>query len=666
MECEKKAPDTTPNDKQGIINNTKYDIEVNKRFCIDCAHYPIMQGISCINNTIPSFTTPSCDKFEEGIQQTTEQNNIDNVVKKATCKICPVFDRSGFCYRKNKANDENTAVCNLYGKYASPKTEKTNIIETPQHIKDKANEILKSGDPVKFIFDIHQRYHVGDPVLSLARIAAVGNQSALNTRGIQPAADGESGKGKSDGDKKFAHLLPSEYVLLGTVSDKVLYYMKELKAGTYICSDDVNLSEDLTSTIKRATSNFQQKTPYHTLDKDRGVISNELPERLVFALNSVDATTSLQLINRQFNCSVDESHEQDERVFEYQQIEGMIGQDELPINDDVLTCREIFREIKKHLFRVAIPYNYLIEWTDIENRRNFPMFEDMIRGFAVYFFKQREMHDNILFADFSDFERAIQLYTKRTEQQGRKLTDAELRLILAISKEDHADIKTLMKATGLSQGRISQLMKGKGKDNDSGLIHKVKGLHCEDETITTGTGAVKKKFYSISNFNPEAYKNPVVWIDDIAKDEFSRYYHDITTILLSKIKDSNHDITYITFNNNIHSNKKYNELLGFVLFGKNSKRGNNGNNVATDAEQKGNNVGNSVGNNATILPSTTILPQNTAIEIVIPILKEKFDKINHSSHESIMVELMVLSELNNIDDTVLEKIVSDYCKLRGW
>lgn len=551
-----------------------------ERLCGNCFYNPGREPYVCQTKLKQvNFSNPGCEQWVDEIYK-----NFGDY-EKATCKTCKNFPENGYCLTKRAGVIPTKSACNRYIAEGTPEKEPEKEPELPPHIKDEANKVLETGDPVKYIFDAHQRLHIGDHILTLTRITAVGNQSASNTKGIQPSADGGSGKGKSDGDKKFVHLLPKEYVLSGSISDKVLYYKKDLKPGTYIYSDDVVLSEDLISTIKRATSNFQQHTPHHTLDKDRNVLENYIPPRIVWGLNSVDNVNSLQLINRQFGCSVDESTEQDERVLLYQKKCGMLGTNELPETDDVLICREIIRDIKKHIFKVIIPFNYLIEWKDASNRRNFDMFEDMIRGFAVFRYKQRETHGDILIAELQDFKDAEDLYGNRTEQQGRQLTDSELKLITVLNKVEIADSKELQILTGFSQGRISHLMKGKGKDSDSGLIHKVKELHYEKTSVATKTGATTKMFYSLSGFDENAYKNKVVWIDEKAREEFSHYYHTITTLLLSKIKNREHTITTNTTNTILHSNNKYNDLLHSILniHVKNGNSGNNGNSEAADS-----------------------------------------------------------------------------------
>ncbi|MDO8725119.1 MAG: hypothetical protein Q7J35_03510 [Candidatus Methanoperedens sp.] len=552
-----------------------------------------------------------------------DKKSFDSYVK-ATCKLCKYFPDNGYCTKKRTGVKPEKSACNQYAPEGTPDYIEEKEPEAPLHIREKANEVLEKGDPVKYIFDTHQRLHVGDGILTLTRIAAVGNQSVVNTKGIQPSTDGNSGKGKSDGDKKFVHLIPKEYVLSGSVSDKVLYYKKDLKPGTYIYSDDVILSEDLTSTIKRATSNFQQYTPHYTLDKDRNVLENHIPPRIVWGLNSIDNVNSLQLINRQFGCSVDESVEQDENVLLYQKVCGMLGTDELPETDDVLICREIIRNIKKYLFKVIIPFNYLIEWKDASNRRNFDMFEDMIRGFAVFRYRQRERHEDILVAELQDFDDAEKLYGYRTEQQGRKLTDSELKLIHILNEVGIANSKELQELAGLSQGRVSHLINGKGKDSDSGLIHKVKELHTEKRTELTANGNVTKIYYSMTGFDENKYKDRVVWIEAEARKEYLAYYPDITGLLLSKIDNSDLVITNITYITSLHSNNKYNNLLEIIFSGKTEKniilcktekRGNKGNKQTTDSDSTKVIRGNKQGNKHSLLPPKTNKSDNNVTEL---------------------------------------------------
>jgi hypothetical protein len=303
----------------------------------------------------------------------------------------------------------------------------------------------------------------------------------------------------------------------------------------------------------------------------------------------------LQIINRQFGGSVDETPEQDSRIFEFQVSKAMFGTIDMPETDNVLICREIIKDIKNQFFNVRIPFSYLIEWKDKGNRRNFEMFEDMIKAFAVFRYRQRISKDDILFAEIADYEDAEQLYSKKAANQRTKLSDSELKLCTILAGKDEADIRTLMRETGLSQGRISVLINGK-KDTDSGLIHKVKGFSIEQRTEALNPGdldntaKVTKKYFSLEGFNPEVFKASVVEIGEKERLEYLAYYRVITGLLLSKTDKQRGVITDITLINKIHSNVKYQDILNSLFSPKSSlihdsaNIANNANNPAIDTE----------------------------------------------------------------------------------
>jgi hypothetical protein len=83
--------------------------------------------------------------------------------------------------------------------------------------------------------------HIGDVNLARSLLVSIGIQSVLNSEGIHPKVNGESGKGNTHCCKAMAHLLPEEYPIETTLSDKAIYYMN-LRPGSVVFSDDVNLS----------------------------------------------------------------------------------------------------------------------------------------------------------------------------------------------------------------------------------------------------------------------------------------------------------------------------------------------------------------------------------------------------------------------------------------
>ena len=140
-----------------------------------------------------------------------------------------------------------------------------------ENIQERADDILENGNPIEFILKVHQSMHVGDINLGKTLLISIGVQSVKNSEGIQPKVSGDSGKGKTQSCKAMAHLIPSEWIFETALSNKVIYYMK-LKPSTIIFSDDINLSEDCGSVIKRSTLSFQKGDVYITFSTSKGKI----------------------------------------------------------------------------------------------------------------------------------------------------------------------------------------------------------------------------------------------------------------------------------------------------------------------------------------------------------------------------------------------------------
>lgn len=367
-------------------------------------------------------------------------------------------------------------------------------------IKAKAIEIAEKGNPLDFILNTHQSIHVGDGITAKVLVTSIGSQSVLNSEGIQPKGTGESGKGKSHSFMSMLHLVPKEYAVRTTLSDKAIFHM-DIKPGSIIFSDDTVLSQRLEGTIKRATSNFQEGDIHTTLDKDHKLKELHFPGRVVWWLTSVDESQSSELINRQVGIGVDESTEQDVKVLEHQKELAEKGTIKYPETEEVLICREIIRDIKEHPYPVKIPFAKAIIWNDPGNRRNFDIFCDMIRAFAVIRHMQRKKDDKgFLIAELGDYEEAERLYLSIARTQTTKLNDTELKIIETLLTLNECDGETLQIKAGITKGRFSQIMNGKkGKTSKIGLIEKVKGLTVSKVYEQKGRRSYSKYIYKVNN-----------------------------------------------------------------------------------------------------------------------------------------------------------------------
>lgn len=332
-------------------------------------------------------------------------------------------------------------------------------IPKQEHV-ERATALLEGGDPVAFILTTYNSQHVGDKDIGEGILLGTAAQSILNSLGVPSKLTGDSGKGKSHAARAIMHLHPQDYVLYASLTDKAAWYLDTLKPGMTVFSDDVKISDDLESIIKRSTSNFQRETtrfmPRRDRDGKTSTIEQKIPARLNWLLTSVSTQGSDELIKRQMGYDVDTSDAQDKAYIEFEKIRAEKAVEEFPTTDDVLTCREIIRIIKENedgtvrIMGVDIPFASRVVWTDTENRRNFNIFMDMVRSFAMLRFMQRERsEDGNVIATIDDFNDAKRHYGVRAGMQALHLDEKQKRFCQHLAQEggeaDTATMQALMK-----------------------------------------------------------------------------------------------------------------------------------------------------------------------------------------------------------------------------
>lgn len=354
-----------------------------------------------------------------------------------------------------------------------------------EKIDELAERILCRGDPIKFILKTIENKHIGDTYTQEAICISIACQCCTNTQGIQVSVNGKSGTGKSHAVKCHLHCVPRKWRKETSLSAKSAYYMK-LKPGMIIFSDDKDPDPDFQEIIKRASTNFQENTVHNTV-KDQCNTELFIPARINWYLTSVESHVSDEVLNRQLTFESDTSTEQDEKVHMHQKNEAMRGENGQEINRRVLICRRIYAKLKENLFKVRIPFADRIEQADISNRRIFPLFNDMVIGYAAFKWKQRKQGEGgYLLAEEEDFRRAKKLFESRAENTITKLTEPETKIIKCIvdKKESGCTINEIVEKTEIKYQTVNRLLNGRKERNTGGLLGKVKGLKKEEVTIT--------------------------------------------------------------------------------------------------------------------------------------------------------------------------------------
>jgi hypothetical protein len=262
------------------------------------------------------------------------------------------------------------------------------------------------------------------------------------------------------------------------MSSKSLYYHPNLKSGTIIYSDDANFTDDTIATLKQSTSNFQMAVKHRTV-VNQEYAEYSIPERCSFWFSTVDGIPDDQLANRFLNADVDGSKEQDLRV--YNHIKAKELDLNLLIDDDVLICRCIFDILDKEQYTIIVPFINAIEWTNVENRRNFQKFLDIIRSITLFKVMQRQKSNGYYLSEIEDFYKALSIYKGTSKNNATNLNDLEIKVLKSI-EEKPATMQNLMRLLGVSRTRIMHILHG--KDGHSGMLAKVPQLNKIDRSNT--------------------------------------------------------------------------------------------------------------------------------------------------------------------------------------
>jgi len=327
---------------------------------------------------------------------------------------------------------------------------------------------------------VWNRLHVGDTNIGENLLSSIGCTQVTNAKlGAHQKPSGGSGKGKSSAFQNMILLLPAHKCIVGSMSSKALFYDPNLKPGTITYTDDAQFSSEVVDMMKQATSDFQAETKHRTVNADRKFETHSIPPRTTFWLSSVGSIQDEQLATRFYFGQVDESPEQDERVYEKQK-ERMKQSTTLEKDPDILTCRCIFEIIFQNVYNVAAPYIDAVSWNDKEHRRNHDKFLDMLAGITVFKFIQRDSINGMLVSTINDYDRAIRIYNGTAKSNALCLNEDEQMILWALSSGQELTSKQLYtnaKGFGYNKAERTMTRTIKGDKGNTGMLTKVNDLN---------------------------------------------------------------------------------------------------------------------------------------------------------------------------------------------
>lgn len=369
-------------------------------------------------------------------------------------------------------------------------------VETKQaqgELRDKAIENLKTGDPAEYFLKQYRRLHLGDELVMRLILLTACIQHCDHSFGIQPAADGVKGSGKSSSISSALFLFPQEYVYIGTFSAKALFYAG-LRRGTIVFSDDTIPDDEMIGVLKRAMSAFHEPVRHLTLNKERKEEWKEMPPETVFILTSVGTSIDDQLRDRQVIVPIDKNPELDKQYVEFLEQRALSGESPNAVTKEIEVCREMMRIIKSHRFRVAVPFADKIRFSDdaMSSRRAINQFMDYLWGSTILNFQNRKPQEYEGYiqvtATEADFTAANTLFPRSEYQWGLKLSKREKQVFDLIANAGSLGIEEsrIVQTLKVDKGGCFRLLHGDKKNNQAGLVDKAPVTFVNEYNKDTG------------------------------------------------------------------------------------------------------------------------------------------------------------------------------------
>jgi hypothetical protein len=372
--------------------------------------------------------------------------------------------------------------------YPIARKEKSKREEFDWRVKAKAWKILRTGDPLQYLTESCGRVVLGADTAFKKLACCISAQNVNQTAGMHPKLSGESSGGKTITVYSFAHHLPAEMVIKGSMSSKAGFYHQDGDRVFRILDDYQAGNEDLDTLIKQSSSEFHQPYTHRTVANHAAVILT-IGKEQTWAITSVDGSQDIQVLNRQLPINVNDSIELTKLVNNKTVERYVKGELLQPVDKPVLVSRAIFQILRDEGYvNVRIPFGDRIEWIDTSNRRNPSIFMDLLISItAMNRFQREKDPGGFYLATEDDFNAARALFAdKDAEELVKRLTARERDVInLLIANADGLTRDEIAGRLKIAPDRVSQIIGG--QRGSGGLRQKVQIKEVkESQSVRTG------------------------------------------------------------------------------------------------------------------------------------------------------------------------------------
>lgn len=399
--------------------------------------------------------------------------------------------------------------------YPISRTATTTKEEFEPEIKAKALDILQNGDPVQYVADSCGKLVLGAEKAFKKLTCCIADQNVNQSAGLHPKLNGDSSGGKTHTVYTFAHHMPREAVIKGSMSAKAGFYHNDGARVLRILDDYQAGNEDLDTVIKQTSSEFHAEYTHRTVANHEAKTLTISSEQ-TWAITSVDSAQEIQVLNRQMPINVDDSVDLTIQVNNMTVKRYCNGDRQYPVTEAVLVSRCIIQTLRDEGYiDVRVPFGDRIEWLDTTNRRNPSIFMDLVVAYTSMFRYQREKDaEGFYLATEEDFGAARMLFTdKDGEELVKRFTKKERETLeFLVSRPSGITQDDLAEHLGVSRQRAGQIIYG--QKGLGGLMQKVaikeKDLSEMVRLSDDNSRTIRMKIYSLKDYDKFAGFDAVV------------------------------------------------------------------------------------------------------------------------------------------------------------
>jgi len=460
-----------------------------------------------------------------------------------------------------------------YDLYPLVPIEKSNKEEFPPEIKEKALNILKTGNPVQYIADGCGKLVLGAEKAFKKLTCCISVQNVKSSSGLHPKLSGDSSGGKTFTVYTFAHHLPREAVIKGSMSAKAGFYHKDGDRVFRILDDYQAGNEDLDTVIKQTSSEFHATYQHRTVINHMPSVM-EIGSEQTWAITSVDSSQEIQVLNRQMPINADDSIELTIEVNNLTIKRYCLGESQYPIIETVLVSRCIMQLLRDEGYiDVRIPFEDRIEWIDTSNRRNPSIFMDLVIAHtAMNRYQRAKDSDGCYLATDDDFLAAKALFTdKDGEELVKRLTARERDVIgLLVANSEGLTRDEIAEKLKVAPDRISQILNG--QKGYGGLKQKIQIRETKrSDSIRVGNKetdderrTVHKTIYSLQDYDKFAGFDAVVKLKPAPDEPPKQAKHELSKELSKENSTPNDDLSKISKKEKEKEKRDTKDISGLV------------------------------------------------------------------------------------------------------